>query len=975
MRESLCQKQPYICIVIIKCQVHMQTLLSLPENLVASFNEIEKSKGRQYYVDCDPEGEKVGSGGGTAWLLSRHFAESGFSDFDDYLKSENKIIIHAGGQSRRLPAYAPLGKVLTPVPVFRWSRGQSLDQNLLDLQLPLYERLMDIAPKGNHTLIASGDVLIRYNKLPAELPQADVICLGIWVDPHLASRHGVFFTPRNNPAQLDFMLQKPSHQKIEELTDSHLFMMDIGVWILSDRAVNTLMNNCSWSGIHFQNGKPSFYDLYSSFGTCLGNNPVNQSTSINDLSVAIVPLEKGEFYHFGTSEELITSTERIQNTVKDRRAILHNRVKPHPSVFVQNARTGIKWDDSHHHIWIENSIVPELWELSNHHVLTGIPENRWSLKLSEGICVDVVPVGEKQLCLRPYHIDDKFSGEAGDDQTRWLGVSLKQWMADRGISLSDAGIDSAEDVQNVRLFPVLEQEQLTEDLVNWMITNDDEGNKFSKLWTSLPRLSASGISQKTNLHRMFQQRSEFRKQNIAALLHNYKHSVFYQSDLSRLAGDFVDGKLEFPNELPKSESPYIRFRNHMLRAQIERLSGKNGGSESDKAFDVLRREIMESVNHRQVPRLNVFRDQIVWGRSPARLDLAGGWSDTPPYCMQTGGRVLNLAVNLNGQPPLQVFIRLSDKPHIVLRSVDNGGFEVVRTFADLSLKDSVGSAFSLPKAALRLAGFHPDFCGAAFNSLEEQLKNFGGGFEISLLAAIPKGSGLGTSSILAATILGVLADFCDLGWDKQAIAHRTLVLEQMLTTGGGWQDQYGGIFPGIKLLETEPGIQSQMSIRWLPDLLFTQLPYKSNWLLYYTGITRVAKNILGEIVRGMFLNQGDRLRVLDAIKDHAFDAYDALQQCDLEKTGRMIRRSWELNKALDPGTTTAEITALVDQIDDLTYGYKLLGAGGGGYLLMCAKDETAASRIRERLIGNTPNSKARFVNMELNNKGLEISRS
>ncbi|WP_462318427.1 GHMP family kinase ATP-binding protein, partial [Marinilabilia sp.] len=247
--------------------------------------------------------------------------------------------------------------------------------------------------------------------------------------------------------------------------------------------------------------------------------------------------------------------------------------------------------------------------------------------------------------------------------------------------------------------------------------------------------------------------------------------------------------------------------------------------------------------------------------------------------------------------------------------------------------------------------------------------------EISLLAAIPKGSGLGTSSILAATILGTLADFCNLGWDKQAIAHRTLVLEQMLTTGGGWQDQYGGILPGVKLLETEPGIQAKMSIRWLPDLLFTQLPFKSNWLLYYTGITRVAKNILGEIVRGMFLNHGERLRILDAIKDHAFETYEALQQCDLEKTGRMIKRSWELNKALDSGTTTPEITALIDQVDDLTFGYKLLGAGGGGYLLMYAKDEVAAAKIRERLTSHAPNSKARFVNMDLNNQGLEISRS
>jgi galactokinase/mevalonate kinase-like predicted kinase len=89
----------------------------------------------------------------------------------------------------------------------------------------------------------------------------------------------------------------------------------------------------------------------------------------------------------------------------------------------------------------------------------------------------------------------------------------------------------------------------------------------------------------------------------------------------------------------------------------------------------------------------------------------------------------------------------------------------------------------------------------------------------------------------------------------------------------------------------------------------------------------------------------------------------------------MIKRSWELNKALDPGTTNAEINSIISKIEDMTLGYKLPGAGGGGYLLACAKDESAAARIRDILTKEPPNSKARFVEMSLNNNGLEISRS
>lgn len=111
------------------------------------------------------------------------------------------------------------------------------------------------------------------------------------------------------------------------------------------------------------------------------------------------------------------------------------------------------------------------------------------------------------------------------------------------------------------------------------------------------------------------------------------------------------------------------------------------------------------------------------------------------------------------------------------------------------------------------------------------------------------GSGGGTS------VLGAISDFAGLSWDKFEICNRALALEQLLTTGGGWQDQYGGVIPGLKLLTTGRGWIQAPDIRWLPDYLFTKPEYKDSMLLYYTGITRVAKNILSEIVEGMFLNR------------------------------------------------------------------------------------------------------------------------
>ena len=159
----------------------MKKLLSLPPNLVGHFHEVTGLDAQEYYCTHDPIGHKLGSGGGTTWLLQQCYQAWGDGQsFDEWLSTDRKILLHAGGQSRRLPSYAPSGKILTPIPVFRWERGQRLSQDLLSLQLPLYEQLMAMAPERIHTMVVSGDVYIRATQPLQPIPDADVVCYGLW---------------------------------------------------------------------------------------------------------------------------------------------------------------------------------------------------------------------------------------------------------------------------------------------------------------------------------------------------------------------------------------------------------------------------------------------------------------------------------------------------------------------------------------------------------------------------------------------------------------------------------------------------------------------------------------------------------------------------------------------------------------------------------------------------------------------------
>lgn len=912
----------------------MKKLLSLPPNLVGWFHDITGYPKSEWFCTNDPIDHKLGSGGGTTWLLTQAYEnEMAHSDannqktFDEWLSSEKRLLLHAGGQSRRLPAYAPSGKVLTPVPVFRWERGQRLSQDLLSLQIPLYKKIMDAAPSSLHTMIVSGDVLIRTTQPLQPIPEADVVCYGLWLGPEIAKNHGVFVSSCDTPSVLKCMLQKPSPATLGTIQKDHYYLTDIGIWLLSDKAVKVLMSH------------KGEYDLYSEFGGAMGTEPTLNDEAVKELKVAILPLSGGEFYHFGTSHELLSSTLAIQNLVNDQRLIMHHSRKPHPCIFIQNSITKKAVDSSNEEVWIENSYISEGWSISQKNIITGVPKNNWNITLAPGQCIDIVPMGETQYVVRPYGFNDRFAGEE----------------------------------QQRPQFPIVDNIDEAGLVLRYMLNQETEGEDKGKgkaIFEKAQKISAEQISATANLRRLFEQRREFRKHNWSALADNYEHSVFYQLDLNDAAKEFKANGIAMPKPLPDSAPLLTRMKDAMFRG------------DNDKAFGLLREGIVKTSNANGInmPTLSsmsnkVATDQIVWGRSPVRIDIAGGWTDTPPFCLMEGGSVVNLAIELNGQQPIQTYVKPCREHHVVLKSIDLGASEIVETYEQLADFKRVGSPFSIPKAALALAGFLPQYSHEKYPDLKSQLMAFGCGIEITLLSAIPAGSGLGTSSVLAATVLGTINDFLSLGWDKNEICHKTLVLEQLLTTGGGWQDQFGGVLQGVKLLQTCKGFEQQPIVHWLPTDLYTQPEYQACHLLYYTGITRTAKTILAEIVQKMFLNDHDQVALLREMKAHSLQMYEAIQRNDFKEMGKLVGKTWLQNQAIDAGTNPLEVKKLTDLIDDLCLGYKLPGAGGGGYLYMVAKDPEAAARIKVILNANRPNGNARFVGMSLSKTGLQVSRS
>jgi len=941
-------------------------ILTLPPTMVENFHELEARPTGSWFATCDP-GQPLGSGGGTAHALLAAWRASGHADFYEWLSETRIVLIHAGGQSRRLPAYAAVGKALMPIPIVRGSLGQSPDQVLADIQVSLCDELFDRAPDTLRVMVISGDALLRPNHWPHFLPDADVVCMGLRTDAETASHHGAFYVAHRTPDRLDFFLQKPSPERTRGLADTHDCQLDTGMWLLSAEAVAVLLAKCGvddpqdWTGLHE-------YDIYSDFGPALGATPTILDAEISSLRTAVVPVY-GEFMHFGTSRQLIESVTRLHDQTHHATPLgFLTSARRRPSQHTQNARFHRESLADGGAYWLENCVIPATWRLRGENVVTGVPEGDSVLDLPRGVCLEVVPVGEASFCVRVYGIDDAFKGPVSDHGTKLFGAPIVDWLGVRGLQVDDLG--PGIDLQFAALYPVVTGEELHK-WIAWMISPVED---LADEWRQATRLSASALLSDANAARIYAQRRDLLADSLVRMQANHRTSVLYSMDLERTA-EILYAKapqLDLSPVAPE-ESLVKQMNDHMFRSAFLRLKGSPDWEQAEsEAFSALRQAILDQMPPPTPPICGVAHDQIVWGRSPLRFDLAGGWTDTPPYCLLNGGRVLNLAVNLNGQPPVQVFVRRSDRSDILLRSIDLGTERRITDFSELEGEVTATSEFSLAQPALGRAGFGAS-SGQA--SLKDVLDHFGGGVEMSLLAAVPKGSGLGTSSILAATILAALSEFCRLEWNSADVLAKTMALEQILSTGGGWQDQAGGCLAGIKELETRPGLVQTPLCRWLPDRILGPDNANSVALLYYTGITRIAKSVLREIVRGMFLNSGHRLETLKRIGENVDPTADAIQRNDWDALGRSVKRSWELNQQLDSGTNPPAVQAMLDQVEDLLLGAKLLGAGGGGFLLMIAKDREAAQRVRGILNSYPPSPKARFFDFSVSPVGLEVTKS
>ena len=349
--------------------------------------------------------------------------------------------------------------------------------------------------------------------------------------------------------------------------------------------------------------------------------------------------------------------------------------------------------------------------------------------------------------------------------------------------------------------------------------------------------------------------------------------------------------------------------------------------------------------------------------APVRIDLAGGWSDTPPICEIEGGAVLAAAVRLDGKRPIEVTVSPRRDHLVKVVSRDLGKSRVLRSAREVADHSDPGDWCCLVKAALAVTGFR-------FGSA---------GLDIVISADLPKGSGMGTSSILGAATIAALLQATEVGFvrggeiDVGRVGVLTLALEREMRTGGGWEDQFAGMTPGVKMMRSRSGAEQRVVVEpvAIPPKAMRELMRRS--LLFFTGQKRMARNVLRRVLGFYAENPHGFAKILvGALKANAEKAAGALRRGDLDAFAACVNSYWRDKRLLDAGSTNEKVDDIIDLIRDRAAAVTLTGAGGGGFMYVLAKSPADARGIRVTLERNPPSPDSRVYAFAVDDAGMRF---
>ncbi len=331
---------------------------------------------------------------------------------------------------------------------------------------------------------------------------------------------------------------------------------------------------------------------------------------------------------------------------------------------------------------------------------------------------------------------------------------------------------------------------------------------------------------------------------------------------------------------------------------------------------------------------------IIRSKAPFRVSFGGGGTDMPPYCTEYGGCVISTTIDRH----VYVSVEPRDDEKVRVFSINNNK----EIFFDVGDKDYTGD-FELFKGVINVL-------------------NINDGFNITVYSDLPAGSGMGGSSSLCVALIGAFNELYNFKLNKHEIASKACDIERVeLKQKGGYQDQFAAACGGFNFIEFSNGIK--VSPIKTSEEMINELQYRL--ILCYVGGSHFSSNIQDEVLKGYKFEKRSFMEAMQDLKDVAYSMRKIIESKDinqLNKFGEFLHKGWLAKKSLSSKISNKNIENFY--LTSRKYGVlggKLLGAGGGGHLLLFSKPNKKFEVIKElEKIGG------KIVNFHFNSKGLEV---
>lgn len=933
-------------------------------------------KETKYAVLSDPDGKRVGSGGATLNVL-KYLSEQ--DDTENHFANKRILVIHSGGDSKRIPQYSAIGKLFSPIPrQLPDGRGSTLFDEFIIGLTSVPSRFKE----GMLTL--SGDVLLLFNPLQIDFNTTGAAAISIKESVKTGKNHGVFLNDGN-----DFVsnfLHKQSEDTLRSMgavNEQGNVDLDTGAVIMDAKLLNALFSLISTDNHVDENKFNEFVNekvrlsFYGDFLYPLAKNSTLEQYykeeaegTINDellscrkklwkvfepFSMKLICLSPAEFIHFGTTSEFlkmvtenyvdyeflgwnnkILTTRELQENTATFNAYIEEDSKIGSDSYIEYSFV------SNNSVVGDGSIVSNL-EIDN----KTIPSN-------------VVVHGLQQLngkyVVRIYAVDDNPKTTYSNDSP-FLGTTLPKFVKQNQLSESDLWENDEDYLWFAKLYPVCDtmEEAIDMSLVIYKMTKGKATESEIQKWKNLNRESLySSFNNADNVRISKWQKELENRIKCKNFISQLERGVYYKEALS------VFGKCGLTEEIfeilmneAQKEEFFLKIRVYYAVAQYMKkrnliFANKNYDQIETMCFDTIQKVIFEE-STKTLPSCCEYKikKDSVKVELPVRVNWGGGWTDTPPYCNEKGGAVLNAAIKLGGIYPVQIEVKRIDDYCIEFESQDIGVKGSATTVEEIRDCHNPYDAFALHKAALIASGVIP-LAGEA--NLQEILKNIGGGIYLSTcVVGIPKGSGLGTSSILAGACIKGLFEFFGKETTDDEIYDVVLGMEQIMSTGGGWQDQVGGLTGGVKFIMSNPGICQKLKVEKVLLSDETKQELQDRFALIYTGQRRLARNLLRDVVGNYVGSRPESIDALRKMEPLAASMKFELERGRIDTFANLLNEHWELSKQLDEGSTNTCIEHIFMACEDLIDGRFISGAGGGGFLQVIMKKGVTHEMLKERI--------------------------